>query len=57
MSAAIRTVLTDADRAAAMAAEARRLAPELSWAAVARRYDALGARLLTERLVEGPILA
>ena len=47
----------DADRADAMAAEARRLAPELSWAAVARRYDALGARLLTEQLVEGPIPA
>jgi hypothetical protein len=38
-----------------MAAEARRLAPELSWAAVARRYDALGARLLAERLVDGPV--
>jgi polysaccharide biosynthesis protein PslF len=57
LAAAIRTVLTDADRADAMAAEARRLAPELSWAAVARRYDALGARLLAERLVEGPIPA
>jgi glycosyltransferase involved in cell wall biosynthesis len=55
LAAAIRTVLTDADRAAAMAAEARRLAPELSWAAVARRYDALGARLLAERLVDGPV--
>jgi polysaccharide biosynthesis protein PslF len=57
LAGAIRTVLTDADRADAMAAEARRLAPELSWAAVARRYDALGARLLTERLVEGSIPA
>jgi glycosyltransferase involved in cell wall biosynthesis len=55
LAGAIRTVLTDADRADAMAAEARRLAPELSWAAVARRYDALGARLLTEQLVEGPV--
>jgi glycosyltransferase involved in cell wall biosynthesis len=55
LAAAIRTVLTDADRADAMAAEARRLAPELSWAAVARRYDALGAHLLTQRLVEGPL--
>ena len=35
LAAAIRTVLTDTDRADAMAAEARRLAPELSWAAVA----------------------
>ncbi len=32
---AIRSVLTDPDRAASMAAEARRLAPDLSWAAVA----------------------
>jgi polysaccharide biosynthesis protein PslF len=53
LAAAIRTVLTDTDRAQAMAAEARRLAPELSWAAVARRYDALGSRLLAGR----PILA
>lgn len=57
LAAAIRTVLTDADRADAMAAEARRLAPELSWAAVARRYDALGAHLLAEQLVDGPIPA
>ena len=57
LAAAIRAVLTDTDRADAMAAEARRLAPELSWEAVARRYDALGARLLTERLVEGPVPA
>lgn len=52
LAAAIRTVLTDADRAAAMAAEARRLAPDLSWAAVAQRYDALGATLLDEPLFE-----
>jgi glycosyltransferase involved in cell wall biosynthesis len=53
LAAAIRTVLTDSRRADAMAAEARRLAPDLSWAAVARRYDTLGAGLLTNRLVEG----
>jgi len=53
LAAAIRAVLTDSRRADAMAAEARRLAPELSWAAVARRYDTLGAGLLTRRLVEG----
>jgi len=46
---AIRAVLTDPDRAAAMAAEARRLAPELSWGAVARRYLQLGERLVAER--------
>lgn len=38
---AIRSVLTDANREASMAREARRLAPGLSWTAVARRYAAL----------------
>ena len=38
LAAAIRAVLTDRDLAASMAAEARRLAPGLSWATVARRY-------------------
>jgi len=55
LAAAIRSVLTDVERARAMAAEARRLAPDLSWAAVAGRYDALGGRLLAERRVEGPV--
>ena len=49
LAAAIRSVLTDPDLAATMATEARRLAPELSWSAVARRYDALGTRLVTAR--------
>ena len=44
LAAAIRSVLTDPELAAAMAAEARRLAPDLSWAAVARRYGALADR-------------
>jgi polysaccharide biosynthesis protein PslF len=57
LSAAIRSVLTDADQARAMAAEARRLAPELSWASVAGRYVALGDRLVAERCVEGPVPA
>ena len=35
---AITTVLEDPDRAAAMAAESRRLAPSLAWPAVARGY-------------------
>jgi polysaccharide biosynthesis protein PslF len=35
---AIRTVLGDRDVAEAMAAEARRLSPDLAWSAVARRY-------------------
>lgn len=45
LAAAIRAVLSNPDRARTMAAEARRLAPDLSWAAVAARYDALGAGL------------
>lgn len=46
---AIRAVLTDAPLAASMAAEARRLAPSLSWASVARHYAALGDRLVASR--------
>jgi polysaccharide biosynthesis protein PslF len=53
LAAAIRSVLTDAGRARSMASEARRLAPELSWAAVAARYEALGAELVADRLLEG----
>jgi glycosyltransferase involved in cell wall biosynthesis len=46
---AIRMVLTDDGLAAGMAAEARRLAPDLSWNAVAGRYDELAGRLLAAR--------
>ena len=46
---AIRSVLTDPGLAASMAAEARRLAPGLSWSAVARRYARLGDRLVAAR--------
>ncbi len=49
LATAIRSVLTDSARAASMAAEARRLAPELSWTAVAARYDRLSNDLLTAR--------
>ena len=49
LGAAIRSVVTDPELAASMAAEARRLAPELSWSAVARRYARLGDRLVAER--------
>ena len=49
LGAAIRSVLTDHDLAASMAAEARRLAPGLSWPAVARRYAELGDRLVAAR--------
>ncbi len=44
---AIRAVLTDVDLAAAMATEARRLAPDLSWSAVAGQYDRLADGLLS----------
>ena len=46
MAAAIRSLVTDADLLASMTAEARRIAPSLSWAAVARQYGAV-----TEELV------
>jgi glycosyltransferase involved in cell wall biosynthesis len=49
LGAAIRAVLADTDRAAAMAAEASRLAPELSWGAVARQYVHLADGLVAER--------
>jgi polysaccharide biosynthesis protein PslF len=57
LAAAIRSVLEDPDRARSMAAEARRLAPDLSWPAVASRYDAVGAELLADTLCDGPVLA
>jgi len=47
---AIRSVLTDPERAASMAAEARKLAPELSWTAVAGRYDRIAAQLAAGRV-------
>ena len=46
LAAAIRCVITDAERADAMAAEARRLAPELSWTSIAGRYGRLATGLL-----------
>jgi glycosyltransferase involved in cell wall biosynthesis len=46
LGSAIRSVLTKPDLAASMAAEARRLAPGLSWSAVARRYVALAHGLV-----------
>jgi glycosyltransferase involved in cell wall biosynthesis len=46
LATAIRAVLANEDLAASMAAEARRLAPELSWNAVAAQYGVLGERLL-----------
>lgn len=49
LAEAIRAVLTDDSLAASMAAEARRLAPELSWNRVAGRYDEVAAGLLAAR--------
>jgi glycosyltransferase involved in cell wall biosynthesis len=45
LAAALRRVLTEPGLAAAMAAEARRLAPGLAWSAVASRYARLGLSL------------
>ncbi|WP_420451858.1 glycosyltransferase [Ilumatobacter sp.] len=49
LGAAIRSVLTDDDLAASMAAEARRLAPDLAWGAVARRHLALADEVAARR--------
>lgn len=49
LGTAIRSVVTDPRLAASMAAEARRLAPGLSWSAVARRYAQSGDRLVAAR--------
>lgn len=46
---AIRSVLTQPRLAASMAAEARRLAPGLSWPAVARRYRVLADQVVATR--------
>jgi len=46
---AIRSVLTDPALASSMAAEARRLAPDLSWPAVAGRYCALADEVTASR--------
>ncbi len=47
LATAIRAVLTDPDLLASMAAEARRLAPDLSWSTVARQYVDLADELVT----------
>ena len=51
LAAAIRAVLTDDALAAGMAAEARRLAPTLSWTSVAAQYLSLADELIGERRV------
>lgn len=50
LAAAIRAALTTPNLLADMAAEARRLAPDLSWSAVAGRYDALAEDLVAGRV-------
>ncbi len=49
LAAAIRSVLTDRDKASDMAAEARRLAPDLTWTAVAGTYAEVAGQLLEAR--------
>ena len=46
---AIRTALTTPGMVNAMASKARRLAPELTWPAIASRYAALGEKFLNDR--------
>lgn len=49
ITSALREVLTQPRRAGAMAAEARRLAPDMAWSVVAAAYVSLANRLLAER--------
>nr|WP_238950422.1 glycosyltransferase [Mycobacterium sp. IDR2000157661] len=49
LEAALRRVLTQPRLAGAMAAEARRLAPEMAWPIVARTYVDVAQRLLAQR--------
>ncbi|MGB8404934.1 MAG: glycosyltransferase [Mycobacterium sp.] len=49
MQLALRAVLTQPRLAGAMAAEARRLAPTLSWSIVARSYQTVAQRILGSR--------
>ena len=49
MASALRRILTQPCVAGSMAAEARRLAPEMAWPVVANAYLGLAKRLLTQR--------
>jgi len=49
LAAALRRVLTQPRLAGAMAAEARRLAPEMAWPVIAGGYQRLARRVLTHR--------
>jgi glycosyltransferase involved in cell wall biosynthesis len=46
---ALRAVLTQPRLAGAMSAEARRIAPTMSWPIIARSYQALAQRILSKR--------
>ena len=50
LASALRTVLTQPRRAGAMAAEARRLAPEMAWPVVGSAYVRLAHQVLAPRL-------
>jgi len=49
LASALRRIVTDPHLAAAMAAEARRLAPTMAWSVVAGEYLRLAQRLIAER--------
>lgn len=49
MASALRRILTQPRLAGSMAAEARRLAPDMAWPVVAKAYLGLAQRLLTRR--------
>jgi polysaccharide biosynthesis protein PslF len=49
LASALRRVLTQPRLAGAMAAEARRLAPEMAWSVVARGYQGLAHKALSQR--------
>jgi polysaccharide biosynthesis protein PslF len=49
LAAALHRILTRPDVAAAMAAQAARLAPEMAWPVVANAYLGLARSLLSER--------
>jgi glycosyltransferase involved in cell wall biosynthesis len=51
LASALRRVLTQPRLAGAMAAEARRLAPEMAWSVVARAYQGLAHTALSQRRV------
>nr|WP_234807509.1 glycosyltransferase [Mycolicibacterium bacteremicum] len=50
MTSALRSVLCDPRLAGAMAAEARRLAPSMSWSVVARSYQAVAQGILAAKI-------